>query len=347
MPETALPPLPAVPRVSVAVPCRNERDHILACLESLAAADRDHIELHVLVCDGMSEDGTRGIVEAFVRDHPYVHLLDNTQRTTPFALNLGLRAFPFDVGIILGAHAEVATDHLQCAVAALRRDPSSGCAGGVIENTYANDASRRIGLAMSHPFGVGNAHFRTGTKSGYVDTVAFGAYRREVFDRIGWFDEDLDRNQDDEFNFRLTKAGYNILLDPAIRSGYVVRASFGKLYRQYEQYGLWKVFVNRKHRAVTTWRQLVPAAWVAFLVTCPFIMIFWRPAGLFMAIGIVSYLLVAVFSALQAGPWSDLPGILRAFLTLHAGYGIGYWHGIFRSLVMNELPGSRARALTR
>jgi GT2 family glycosyltransferase len=119
---------------------------------------------------------------------------------------------------------------------------------------------------MSSVFGVGNAHFRTGGKSGCVDTVAFGAYRREVFERVGFFDEELARNQDDEFNYRVVQGGFKIFLDPAIQSDYFVRGSISKLYKQYDQYGYWKVFVNKKHGAVTTLRQLAPPLWVLFLL---------------------------------------------------------------------------------
>lgn len=347
MTDRSLPPLSASPRISVVVPCRNELPYIGACLQSIVDADRSNMALTVLVCDGMSDDGTREVIGRFAREHAFIRLVENELRTTPIAMNLGLRAQPFEIGQILGAHATVAPDHFQRAVSALRGDRRAGCAGGAIRNIHTSDSARRIGLAMGHPFGVGSAHFRTGTRSGYVDTVAFGAYRAEVFEAVGWFDEDLDRNQDDEFNHRMTKAGFKILLDPTIRSNYVVRGSFDRLWRQYEQYGMWKVFVNRKHRAVTTLRQVVPAAWVAFLVVGCITALFFPVARWIFLAGASAYFFLALRSAFQTGAARDVPGVLRAFFTLHLAYGVGYWMGIVRAFLLRQRPGARARSLTR
>ncbi len=223
-----------------------------------------------------------------------------------------------------------------------------GCAGGLITSEYSDARSRHIGLAMAHPFGVGGAHFRTGLRSGYVDTVAFGAYRSEVFERVGWFNEALVRNQDDEFNHRVTKAGFKIKLDTRIRSRYHVRASYSRLFRQYRQYGYWKVYVNTLHRTITTLRQLVPAAWVGFLAAGAVAALFcsllwWMYAGV-----IALYLLVATLSAFRAGTGlTDVPGVLLAFLVLHLAYGVGYWQGIFQFLVLRRDPSIRSTRSSR
>ncbi|MFT3885374.1 MAG: glycosyltransferase family 2 protein [Flavobacteriales bacterium] len=335
-------------RVTVVVPCRNEEEHIGALLDSLAASDHPLDLLEVLVCDGMSDDGTRAIVAGQARRRPFIRLVDNPQRTTPHALNIGLQTGSYDVVIILGAHAEVMPDFIRRSVEALRNDLSVGCAGGVIENVYTTSVARRIGAAMGHPFGVGGAYFRTGRKSGYVDTVAFGAYRREVVQELGGFDEELARNQDDEFNFRVIKAGYRILLDPAIRSRYFVRASYGRLYRQYDQYGFWKVYVNRKLGTITTLRQLVPALWMAFLFLGAPLACWWPWATGLYAAGVVLYSTVALICAVRAAPsWTDVPGVLYAFLILHAGYGIGYLRGLFLLMLLRQRPGERSMRLTR
>jgi GT2 family glycosyltransferase len=343
-----LPPLPERPRVSIVIPCRNEAGFIARCLAALEAAAFDRERTTVLVCDGMSTDGTRAEVRDFTRRLPWMVMLDNTARTTPQALNLGLCHTHFDVGIILGAHAEVEPDFVERNIAALRSDDTAGCSGGVIVNEYGDPTSRRIGAAMGHPFGVGNAHFRTGSRSGHVDTVAFGAYRRQVFERVGWFNEQLVRNQDDEFNHRLTKAGYRILLDPRIRSRYHVRASYRKLFRQYRQYGYWKVYVNRLHGTVTTLRQLVPAAWVAFLLggtaLCSLVPeTMWSVSGV-----VVLYVTVAAFSAWRAsGGLRDVPGVMLAFAVLHFAYGTGYWQGILRFVVLRSRPSIRSTRSSR
>lgn len=343
-----LTPLPERPRLSIVIPCRNEAGYITRCLASLEAADLDRDRTTVLVCDGQSDDGTRNEIERFTARLPWMVMLDNSARTTPHALNLGLRHKLFDVGIILGAHAEVEPDFVKRNLEQLRDDLTVGCAGGIITSEYTDQRSRRIGLAMAHPFGVGSAHFRTGLRSGYVDTVAFGAYRREVFERVGWFNERLVRNQDDEFNYRVTKVGFRIKLDPAIRSRYHVRASYVKLFRQYRQYGYWKVYVNQLHRAITTIRQLVPAAWVAFLFLGAVLSIAMPFAGWVYLAVVILYLTTAKFSAWRAGARAvDVPGVVLAFVTLHLAYGIGYWQGIVRFVLLRVDPSAMSTRSSR
>ena len=171
-------------KVKVVIPCRNEQGYIVKCLDSLANCNRPGIDLQVCVVDGMSNDNTRLLVKQHAERYRFISMIDNHRRTTPFALNLGLQTRDYDIGIILGAHAVVHTDFLFHNVRVLQEHPEVGCAGGIIRNVHENEWSEIISLAMSSVFGVGNAHFRTGGKSGYVDTVAFGAYRREVFERV-------------------------------------------------------------------------------------------------------------------------------------------------------------------
>jgi GT2 family glycosyltransferase len=201
---------------------------------------------------------------------------------------------------------------------------------------------------MSSSFGVGNAHFRTGNKSGYVDTVAFGAYKKEVFDDIGYFDEDLIRNQDDEFNFRLLKNGYKIYLSNKIKSKYYVRGSFSKLFKQYYQYGYWKVFVNKKHKTVTTVRQLIPLFFVLFLIlggiisfAHPYIFIFYR------AIILLYFLLGLLFAWDGNNSLKKAISITFTFFILHLSYGLGYLLAIFDFILLNKKPNDKSKTLSR
>jgi cellulose synthase/poly-beta-1,6-N-acetylglucosamine synthase-like glycosyltransferase len=336
------------PRVRVVIPCRNEAGYIGKCLRSMIEADRSGMQVEAWVCDGMSDDGTREEIGALAASHPWIKLVDNPARTTPQAMNLGLRAEGYDVGILLGAHAEVEADFLQANLDCLVAHPEAGCVGGIIGNVYTDASSRRIGAAMGHPFGVGGAHFRTGLKEGEVDTVAFGAYRREALAAIGFVDERLARNQDDELNFRLTRAGWRIILSPRIRSRYFVRASLKKLFRQYWQYGYWKVFVNRLHRTVTTTRQLVPAAFVLFLVAGGALAFMHPLLALGFGTGIALYGIVAIASAFHAADrMVDAPGVLLAFITLHLAYGSGYLRGLLDFIVLGRQPKGSAATSSR
>lgn len=316
-------------RISVVIPCRNEEASIEDCVKSVLNSNYPPELLEVFVCDGMSDDNTLSIVEQMAKSHSNVKLILNKEQTTPHALNLGIKAASGGVILILGAHASLSRDYIAVCAESLERDSSLGCVGGVLDNTYSDMVSESISKAMSHPFGVGSAHFRTGQRSGYVDTVAFGAYRAEIFDEIGLFDEALIRNQDDELNYRLTKAGYNIELNTSIHAVYHVRASFGKLSKQYYQYGYWKVYVNKKHGAVTSFRQIIPTVFILFLV-------FGLASSIAFPILLTPYLIalgiyigMGIFSALSsASNPLVICMILFSFLTLHLSYGIGYLQGI-------------------
>lgn len=323
--------------VSIVIPCLNEKNYILRCLRSIAEQSYPANLVTTYVCDGMSNDGTRELIMDFAKEHPQFALLDNIQKTTPFALNLGIRQSSGEIVIILGAHSELDPDFVRKSVASFDVDPAIMCTGGVLENVYENSTSRMIGAAMSSSFGVGNAHFRTGNKSGFVDTVAFGAYKREIFDQVGFFDEELIRNQDDEFNFRVTNAGYKIYLNHEIRCRYFVRASFKKLYRQYYQYGYWKVFVNKKHKTITTLRQLIPMFFVLYLMLLVISIFTHKLIFLAMsAFGLLYLLLALVFAARSAASFTGLFGVALTFFILHFSYGLGYLKGIFDFFILGK-----------
>jgi len=337
-----------LPSISITIPARNEEKYIEKCILSILSADYPQEKIKVFVCDGLSTDNTREIVSSLSNKHKNIQLIDNEKQTTPFALNLGLKASNCAIKIILGAHAEIDEDFLKNNVSVLNNYPEVGCAGGIIENVYENESAETIGLAMSSVFGVGNAHFRTGSKNGFVDTVAFGAYRNEVFEKIGYFDEDLIRNQDDEFNFRLLQNGFKIYLNSNIKSKYYVRASFRKLYKQYYQYGYWKVYVNKKHKAVTSVRQLVPLFFVLFLflgLTLSFL--HWVLGTLF-SLGVLAYIgLAIVFASQKSTSFEKITGIAYTFFLLHFSYGLGYLVGIFDFIALNKGPRISSQKLTR
>ena len=336
-------------KIKVVIPCRNELGYIGKCLDSLVHCNQTGVELHVWVVDGMSDDGTRPLISEYAARYSFIKLVDNVRRTTPYALNIGLEPLDYDIGIILGAHAVVDKEFVRHNARVLQEHPEVGCAGGIITNVHENELSRVISNAMSSPFGVGNAYFRTGGKSGYVDTVAFGAYRREVFEKIGFFDEDLVRNQDDEFNYRVTKAGFKIYLDPKIESQYYVRGSFSKLYKQYFQYGYWKVFVNRKHATITTLRQLAPPLWMLF-VSVGWVGFFLHPLLGYSYVGmILIYLTLAKFTAIRTAGW-QIPMIFKlvaCYMILHASYGWGYLKGMFHFYILRRNPTEGSQQLTR
>lgn len=333
--------------ISVIVPVYNEAKHIERTLRSiLANSGTDAVE--VIVVDGMSEDGTRPIVQRLAVDHANVRLLDNPHRTVPHAMNLAIRAARGEILVRVDGHAEIAPDFLAMCLLELDAHPECACVGGAIEYVPDGTYAPSISMAMASSFGVGNATFRLGGRDGYVDTLAFGAYRKSALVEIGLFDEELVRNQDDELNYRLLQAGHKIWLSKRIRSRYYGRSTFPKLFRQFFQYGYWKVFVNRKHRVVTTLRQLVPPLFVVSigsLAVAPLVLpiTYWP-----LLIVVVAYLLAALgFGLRKTRRPRRLCEVMLAFVTLHFAYGLGYLEGILHFSILRRGPIVRHKQITR
>lgn len=329
------------------IPCRNEVSYIGRCLDSLIQSDTPNEQLQVIVVDGQSDDGTRDILDAYAEKYPFIEWIDNPARVTPVAMNLGFKHKRYDFGLLMGAHSTIATDYIEICRKILKDDPKIACVGGVIDNIYEDETSRTIGLAMSSPFGVGNAHFRTGGFEGPVDTVGTPLFRAGILEEVGFFNEALKRNQDDELNYRIRKAGYTIWLTSQTTFKYWVRASYPKLVRQYRQYGYWKVYVNRMHKTVTTVRQLVP---MGFLV---YFMVGWLPAlfwihWIWIYLGFIFLYKVAAFTfARKLDGGKRIIPLIRVFFLLHVSYGWGYWQGIADFLILRKNPSKKAGELSR
>ena len=325
------------PKISIIIPARNEEQFIAGCLDSILNNSIDAALVEVFVVDGMSEDQSRKIVQKFSDNYPSVHLLDNPRKSTPFALNIGILRAVGDYIMILGAHSELSGTYLKDCLTIFAESPEIGCVGGRMDSVFENDSSRIISLAMSSPFGVGNVYFRTGLREGFVDTVAFGMYRREVVEKVGLFDEKLVRNQDDEYNYRVLKNNYKIFLSQKLNCKYYVRASFKKLLRQYFQYGYWKVFVGRKHRALTSFRQLVPFLWVCFLILGLFLSVFCDNCRLvFYSILSVYLIFALIFARKKSSDFMDIIKICYTFFILHLSYGYGYFVGVYDFIILRK-----------
>lgn len=327
-------------KVSVVIPCRNEENYIGECLDYICRQTYGIENIEVMVCDGMSEDKTRMVVSEYSKKYPNIKLVDNEKRVAPVAMNLGIKNSTGDIVVIFGAHAYMDEYYVENCVKKLH-ETDAMCVGGRIESISENESAEVISKAMSSPFGVGNALFRYSEEEAYVDTVAFGAYKREVFDEIGLFDEELVRNQDDEINYRVTKAGMKILLTPLIKCCYYTRGSFTKLWRQYFQYGFWKVRVIQKHKKPASIRHLVPIMFVLSLILgialSPFTALI---RGAFIA-ELILYLLCAGIFAKKVceDKLHQIPRIIMSFFILHASYGLGFLEGIFQFYIRKTNKG--------
>lgn len=319
--------------ITILVPIRNEETYIGRCLNSIMHQDYDAQGYEVIVIDGISEDETRSIVRCFQKDYKNIKLIDNPNKIVPTALNMGLKASKGHIIIRVDGHAEIAPNYLQQCVEKLRLS-NAECVGGYIESVNKTILGKAIALAMSSKFGVGNARFRTSGKPGFVDTIAFGAYRKEIFEKIGFFNEELIRGQDDEFHYRLRKSGGKIYFSPEIRSKYYPRSSLSKLWRQYFAYGYWKVRVLQKHVQMMQVRQFVPPVFVSICfvsgisgMIIPAIL-YW---GLIPILGVYFFtsILVSLFLFWRNG-WYYFFLLPVIFSTLHFSWGIGFLWGLIR-----------------
>lgn len=324
--------------VSVVIPCRNEEKYIGKCIESFLKQSYPMELLTIIVADGMSTDKTRDIINDIKNKHHNIILLDNEGLSAPKGMNLGIKETESEIVIIFGAHAYADENFVVENVKALE-NKEVGCAGGVI--TTINDSLKgaAIAEAMSCPFGVGNALFRFAEKESFVDTVAFGAYRRSLLDEIGIFDEQLVRNQDDELNFRVEKSGAKILLSPKIKSTYFGRGDFGKLWRQYYQYGFWKVRVIQKHKRPASIRHLIPLMFVLFLSVGGVLSIFSALIRSLYLIILGLYISLDIVFSTKISFAKNIKYFIYLVITfplLHTSYGLGFILGIFNFYILKN-----------
>jgi succinoglycan biosynthesis protein ExoA len=322
-------------RISVVAPMWNEARYIEQLIADLAAQDFEG-EVELIVADGRSTDGSVELLRAAAeRRGVEVRVLDNPARWVSAGLNACIREATGDLIVRVDCHSGYPPDYLrQCAVVA--EETGADNVGGIFVPKGGTGIERAVGAAMDSPFG--GIHWTRHAASGRheVDTVPYGTFRPHVFELAGLFDESLVRNQDDEFNFRLRRAGGRIVLDPSIRIFYTPRGSFRRLFRQYFEYGLWKPVVMRKHGSVVSVRSLAPILFLLSLVGLAVVAPFSRIALLALVVEVSLYLLGALafgVLALRAKRESLrlLPGVLASFVTFHVAYGIGMAAGLFRS----------------
>ncbi|MBC8184490.1 glycosyltransferase family 2 protein [candidate division KSB1 bacterium] len=318
--------------ISIILPIRNEEKCITKCLESAVNQDYGKSNYEILIIEGMSTDNTMTIIKRFMQKYDNIRLFNNPKMIAPTAMNIGISQAKGEVIIRLDGHSTFEKDYLSQCVKYLEKTESD-CVGGVIKSINETTMGKAIALAMSCPFGVGNARFRTSGSEGYVDTLAFGAYRKEVFDKIGLFDEELVRAQDEEFNYRLRKAGGGIFFTPKIKSYYFPRANLKKLWRQYFGYGLWKIRVLQKHLKTMQLRHFIPALFIVSLIGSLVLGLLWKPMFWIFAFISIIYLLTSLaFSArisLKQG-FKYFPILPIIFSTLHFSNGAGFLIGLVR-----------------
>jgi succinoglycan biosynthesis protein ExoA len=328
-------PRAPIRRISIIAPMRNEEEHIEQLVADIAAQDFDG-EIEVLVADGASTDhSVERLTAAAARDRVDLTVLENPDGWVSHGLNACIRRATGELIVRLDCHSRYPSDYLRrCALAA--EETGAMNVGGLLVTVGRTPTEQAVGLAMDGPFG-GVDWTRDGTMSNRVeaDTVPFGAFRPRAFELAGYFDESLVRDQDDEFNLRLRRAGGRIVLDPTIRVFYTPRGSLSAVVRQYYGYGFWKVPVMLKHRQVVSARGMVPMAFVGSLALLLPAALRSRGARRLLRLEFGAYAGCALgfgaHSVARRGEWWLLPRVVAAYPAFHVGLGVGMLHGWLRA----------------
>lgn len=329
-------------KVSVVCPIYNEEKFIARCIETMLAQDFPNSEMELLFVDGMSKDRTREIVAEYAGQYENIHLLDNPQKIVPYALNAGIQVAKGEYIVRIDGHCSYPVNYISTLIHWAEKLHADNV-GAMLNTLPANDKPecQAVAIVMSHRFGVGNSLCRVGVKEvTQADTVPFGCFHRSVFERVGMFDPELVRNQDDEFNARIINHGGKIYLIPDLVIDYYARDSAKKLMRMYYQYGLFKPLVNKKLGAPATVRQFFPMAFVLGVVLGAVLSLLTSWAVYPYVAILLLYLLLAfgfaVQEAWQRKVWQLLGWLPLMFFLIHVSYGWGYLVGIYKLLTCQK-----------
>jgi cellulose synthase/poly-beta-1,6-N-acetylglucosamine synthase-like glycosyltransferase len=318
-------------QVSFVIPMLNELEAIQGCIQSILDQTYPLKEIEILVVDGYSQDGSKEIVEDLCAKLPNIRLLDNPAKKTPVALNIGIRHARGEYVIILGAHTKIHRDFVRLNMKYIE-DLNVKCVGGTQINIGETFIQKAIGVTMGSFMGMPSAPYRYRKRNGYVDTVVYAAYKKELFDEVGYFDEKWRIAEDAELNWRIRKAGYKIFFTPEIITYYYPRKTISGLFKQFFNYGILRINVIKKHLDAFKLIHIIPPLFVlvsgvlllgGFFVPAFFTALLWL-----WAVYIV-YLIIASLRCLEKKNKRLLLVLPIIFATLHLSWGLGFLVGIF------------------
>jgi glycosyltransferase involved in cell wall biosynthesis len=331
--------------ISIIVPCYNEEATIRKLLDAIYAQTVPMTDIEVVIADGRSTDNTRAVIDDYRRKHPEleVRTIDNTRRIIPSGLNRAIEAAQGNYIVRMDAHSIPDNDYIRKCVDGLKKGLGDNV-GGLWKIHPGNSSwiARSIALAAAHPLGAGDARYRIGGVAQEVETVPFGAFHREIFQRIGMFDESLLTNEDYEFNTRIRQSGGKVWLDPSISSTYYARSTLRELAAQYWRYGYWKAQMLRKYPKTLRWRQAIPPVFVAALIALGLLAIGMSLARWLFAIIVILYTIIILGIGIQMSlkhkKLSYIIGVPLALATIQIAWGAAFLWGMFRKPALNTSP---------
>jgi len=322
------------PKVSVIIPCRNEQATIAGVLGAISIQTFPIDQLEVIIADGCSSDGTRETIDQYSQENPApaIKVIENSKQTIPAALNSAIRISKGNIILRLDAHAFPSPNYIKTSVEILENGKGD-IVGGVwqIKPGSSTWIAQSIAHAAANRLGVGDALYRYTQKAGSVDTVPFGAFYKNLVDKIGNFDESLLTNEDYEFNARIRKMGGIVWLDPKIKSEYIARSNLRELARQYWRYGYWKNRMLRRYPGTLKLRQALPPIFVLTVFLLILLSFGSEYAQLILALEVGLYLFALIIASVPAvidnKDMKLLIGIPLAIATMHFSWGLGFLSG--------------------
>jgi glycosyltransferase involved in cell wall biosynthesis len=322
--------------VSILLPCRNEEKYIENCIQSLIQNQSEDFPVEIIVVDGVSADKTVEIIERYMQQYPFIKLIQNSDKTVPFAMNLGIAQAQGDYIVRVDAHALYPENYVSALVSNLIALDADNV-GALWQTEVLTKSSKTLVIkeALTHRFGVGNAAFRVGIdKITEVDTVPFGCYKKEVFTKFGLYDTRLTRNQDIELNKRIIRGGGKIYLLPNLECVYYARETFSAIAKNNYNNGLWNILTVKytKKFSSLSLRHFIPLCFILSLLLPLLFCFLYKPLIWIACASFILYLsfltVICVRLAVRKKLW--LFYLLWSFVVLHFSYGVGSLVGIFK-----------------
>ena len=308
------------PAVSVILPILNEERDLRECISAILKQNYDG-DLEVILALGPSTDNTNKIAKSLAENDSRIKLVENPTGKTATGLNLAIAASSNEIICRIDGHAEISNSYIKTAVEVMIQTGAVNV-GGLMKAEAENGFQSVVATAMRSKIGVGAAKFHTGGTAGPADTVYLGTFKKSAILQAGGFDEKYIRAQDWELNHRLRLNGGVIWFDPRLVVTYRPRDTFGKLAKQYFEYGRWRRAVSRAHKGTVNFRYLAPP--LALLMNL-FSLIFGVFLNTLFFIPVLLYLVLIIFSSLIIGknPYQkiSLPSVL---ITMHMSWGLGF-----------------------
>lgn len=319
-------------KVSIIVPILNEKKYISGCIDSLLMQDYPKERLEILLIDGDSEDGTAEIIKNYTEKYNFIKLLRNPQKTVQYALNIGIENSLGNYIVRMDAHASYAPDYVSKCIEYLESTGAENVGGTTVARgkTF---VQKVVAAAYHSPFALGGSKHYDESYEGYADTVAWGSFKKETLLRLGMYDERLPRSEDDDLNFRIAESGGKIFVTPKIKSVYYPKESFLKLFKQYFEYGKWKVAVIKKHKRPSRIAHLIPMLFAAFVVIFGLMSFFNAFFKIVFGFVMLLYFALSLYFSFSSKYAHGLPSkfaLVWAHFVIHFSYGLGFWCGIVK-----------------